>query len=296
MLLRLFLALLITCTASPAWADLVLLLSDNKPSISGVAQAIQHLYGGKIESYNLGGDRNRAGEIAAAIQNSGNQQVIAIGLLAAQTARRNLSSKQVVFCQVLNYEEADLVTPWMKGVSAIPSLAKQFKVWKMLDPRLKRIGVITSRNMRDTVSNAQAAATAAGLELIHSEVSSDREVMPALRQLTGRIQGLWLAPDSSILSSSVLRDIMSHTTRQNIQVLAFSPALLREGALLSGTPDATETAHLALSRIKQTQGAHDIPGDAVIPLSGADISVSAKSAERLGLSISDKLRENVNVE
>lgn len=279
-----------------AHADVILLLSDNKPSVMGVAQAVQAALGNRAEVFNLGGDRSGAAEKAALAQASPKHQVVAVGLLAAQTARQYLSSKQVIFCQVLNYEDFDLITPWMKGVSAIPSMQKQFQVWKALSPGLKRVGVIASRQMRETIEDAAVAARASNIELVQLEVGSDREVMPALRRSADQIQGLWLAPDSRVLSSAVILEMVTYASRQNIQMLSFSPVLLREGALLSGTSDTTEIARLVLARLKQAQGMKAIPGDPVAPLSSANISINGNLAARLGLTLTDKLREMANVE
>lgn len=295
-LLRILFAWIVVCMAGAAQADLVLLLSDNKPSVMGVAQALQAAAGNRVDVFNLGGDRSRAADTAAAIQASPNQQVVAVGLLAAQVARQYLSSKQVVFCQVLNYEDFDLTASWMKGVSAIPSMQKQFRVWKMLDPGLKRVGVIASRQMRGTIEEAAAVARNYNIELVRYEVVSDREVMSVLRQASNQIQGLWLAPDSRVLSAAVVREMVSYASRQDIHVLAFSPILLREGALLSATPDNDDIARAVLARFKQAQEVQTIPGDAIIPLSSANITINVRLAERLGLTISEKIREIANVE
>ena len=295
MLLRLVAALLLLA-AQLAHGDAILLLSDDRPSITGVAQAIQAIYPEKLEIHNMGGNPNRAAEIAAAIQDSDKQQVIAVGLSAAQLARRRLSGKQVVFCQVLNYEEFDLVTPWMKGVSATPSISKQFRAWKLLDPDLHRIGVIASKNMKGALAEAQAAARANNLELIHVEVAVDREVPLALEQLAGRIQGLWLAPDSSILSAGVIRETMSFSAKRGIQMLVFSPSLLKEGALLAGAADFNEIARVVLLRLKQANGVSGVPGEPVMALPSANVSVNMKAAEKLGLLLSEKFREFIHAE
>lgn len=280
-----------------ARADIILLLSDDKASVSGVARAIQASYTGKIEVHNLNGTRAQESEVVQAIRDSQKRNVVAVGLLAAQVARQRLSSKLVVFCQVLNVEEFDLVTPWMKGVSGIPSLSRQFTAWKLLDPALRKIGVITGRNAKYMVEEAEAAAKANGLELEHVEVSSDRAVSFAAQDLRDRkVQGLWLAPDSSILSQRAILDLMSFSVKNHLQVLAFSPALLKEGALLSATSDFEEIARLVLDRVRKTTGAQSIPGDAVASLGAARIVVSGGAATRFGLAVSAKLREQADVQ
>jgi len=293
-----FLLFLLIFVAGAARADIVLLLSDEKAPVMGVARAIAAAApDARIEAYNLGGNRSRESEIVQSVLASGKRNVVAIGLLAAQVARERLSSRRVVFCQVLNVEEFDLVTPWMKGVSGIPSLVRQFGAWKMLDPNLRRIGVITGRQTRYMVQEAEAAARRTGLEIVHVESPSDRAVLFAAQDLVDRkIQGLWLAPDSSILSQRAILDLMSFAAKNNLQVLSFSPALLKEGALLSATPDFHEIASLVLERLRRSPEAQGIAGEPMTPLNTARIVVGSGAAARFGLTITPRLREQADVQ
>lgn len=292
-----FLIVLMLLVTGIARADIILLLSDEKASSTGVARAIQASYAGKVELYNLNGTRSQEAETVQAIRDSTKRSVVAVGLLAAQVARQRLSSKQVVFCQVLNVEEFDLVTPWMKGVSGIPSLSRQFAAWKQLDPSLRKIGMITGRNAKYMVEEAEAAAKSNGLELEHVEVTSDRAVLFAAQDLRDqKVQGLWLAPDSSILSQRAIFDVMSYSVKNQLQVLAFSPALLKEGALLSATSDVEEIASLVLERIRKAGGSQTVPGAAVASLATAKIAVSGSAAARFGLVVPAKLREQADVQ
>lgn len=281
-----------------ARADIIVLASDNKGAVAAATVALQGAYAGKVTVHNLGATRQREVQIVRAINGSSVQHVVAVGLLAAQVARQRLDQKQVVFCQVLNVEEFNLITPWMKGVSGIPSLHKQFAAWKLLDPGLRRVGLITGRHASYMVSEAQAAARPLGIEIDHVAVSSDRAVLSALHELRERrIQGLWLAPDSTILSQRTILDVMASTVRHNVPVLAFSPALLKEGALLSATADTREIAAMTLERLKKTvPGASSVPGEALEPLTGARITVSATAASRFNLPIPARLRELADVQ
>lgn len=293
--LRLF-ALLMLCAAS-ARADIIVLASDDKGAVAAATAALQGAYAGKVEVHNLAGTRGREAAIVQAIKGSAVNQVVAVGLLAAQVARQRLDGKQVVFCQVLNVEEFNLVAPWMKGVSGIPSLARQFAAWKALDPNLRKIGLITGQHALYMVAEAEAAAKPLGLEIEHVAVSSDRAVLSALHELRERrIGGLWLAPDSSILSQRAILDLMASTVKYNVPVLAFSPALLKEGALLSATADTREIAALTLERLRKAAPGSVVPGEALAPLAGARITVSAAAAARFGLAISARLKELADVQ
>ncbi len=296
--LRYLLIAWLACLPLAARADLIIVASDDKGAVAAATRALQAAYSGRIELHNLAGSRAREGEIVQAVQGSGVPQVVAVGLLAAQVARQRFAGKQVVFCQVLNVEEFSLVAPWMKGVSGIPSLARQFGAWKQLDPNLRRIGVVTGPHARYMVEQAELAARALGLELEHVQVSSDRAVLPALQALRERrIQGLWLAPDSAILSQRTILDVMAYSVKHNIEVLAFSPALLKEGALLSATADIDELAQLVLERLKRAgPGPQQVAGEALSALPGARISISAQAAGRFGLAIPSKLKEQADVQ
>lgn len=295
---RLLLLLCLALLPLLARADLIILASDDKGAVATATRAVQAAYGGRVELHSLGGSRARESEIVQAVQASGTQQVVAIGLLAAQVARQRLSGKQVVFCQVLNVEESNLVAPWMKGVSGIPSLARQFALWKQLDPNLRKIGVITGHNARYMVEAAEQAARPLGLEIDHVSVPGDRAVLSALQELRERrIQGLWLAPDSAILSQRTIMDVMAYSVKNNIEVLAFSPALLKEGALMSATADIDEIAHIVVERLKRAGPNHQqLAGEALSSLPGARISVSVQAASRFGLTLPPKLKEQADVQ
>ncbi len=295
-LLSLLLSLLALLLAPLARADIIVLASDDKGAVAAATGALQAAYGARITTYNLGGSRARETDVVKAINASPVRQVVAVGLLAAQVARRRLDEKQVVFCQVLNVEEFSLIAPWMKGVSGIPSLTKQFAAWKALDPGLRKIGLITGRHASYMVAEAQMAARSLGLELDHVAVASDRAVLPALQELRERrIQGLWLAPDSTILSQRTIFDVMAFSVRHNLPVLAFSPALLREGALLSATADTGEIASVTLERLRRSS-ASEVAGEPLEALGEAHITINAAAAARFGLTITPKLKEQVNVQ
>lgn len=291
MISRIFLCLffLYSCNKE-AIADIVLLLSDDKPSITSISDSLINLYPEKVEVYNLFGDPKLIPKISASISASPTVQVVAIGLLAAQVARQRLKNKQTIFCQVLNYQSFDLISAHSKGVSAIPSLVKQFKFWKQLNPNLNKVGVITSHAMTDLVEAGKTAALNSNITITHGLASSDRELPFILRELEG-IQGLWLAPDSSVLSINAINDIMSEAIKKNIQVLSFAPALLQRGALLSATTNKDDVAKTVLLRLKQAKGQREIPGVAVMELNDVDFSVNEIAVKQFNLSISNELRE-----
>jgi ABC-type uncharacterized transport system substrate-binding protein len=270
---------------------IAILLSDRSPAFVGVQREIEKRYSQRIENFYLGDNEAAYSAVQKRIQSSDIDQVIAIGLPAAQVAR-GLSDKRVVFCQVFNYEDTDLVTSWMKGVAATAPVNEQFRVWKLLSPQLKRVGVITGRNLRGLMGEARTAARKNGLELVHVEVRSDKEALYAYKQLIPKIQGLWLVPDNRVLSSDVIRDVMAHSVREGKQVAVFSHQLLALGGLMSAESSYADIAEQVLERGKQM---HKDTGTSITPLTKASIRINTVMAKRLNLTLPKTLRRLAHV-
>lgn len=261
---------------------LIVLLSDGTPAFAGVQREITKKYPRKFATYTLG-DESTYPALRKKIE-SANDVVVAVGLPAAQLAR-GLSGKKVIFCQVFNYEEAELVAPLVKGVSATPPVREQFRVWKMLSPGLKKVGVITGKNLRGFIDEARAAAAENRIKLIRVEVRSDKETLYAYKQLAPKIQGLWLVPDNRVLSHEVIRDIMSYSVKQGKQIAVFSHELLGLGGLVSAESSYADIAEQVLVRIKQAQEYVGVPGAPVAALTKADTRINAVMASRLNLTL-----------
>jgi ABC-type uncharacterized transport system substrate-binding protein len=211
-------------------SGIAIIVSDNSPAFVGVQREIGKKFPQRVEIFTLG-DESKYAAARNKIQSSDLPVIVAIGLPAAQLAQ-GLSGKKVIFCQVFNYEDTDLVTPWMKGVSATAPVREQFRVWKALHPKLTRVGVITGKNLQGLMEEAQAAAREYQIRLDHVEARSDKEMLYAYKQLSPKIQGLWLVPDNRVLSRDVIRDIMAHSVKEGKQVAVFGRELLgrRTGA------------------------------------------------------------------
>jgi hypothetical protein len=174
--------------------------------------------------------------------------VVAVGAAAVAAAKAELPGKDLVFCQVLAYEDlvGDDKRVW--GVRALPPLALQLRGWRAIDPSLRTIALILSPPAAALAAEAQQAAGEASADLLVEASSSDRETLYDFRRIAATVDGLWLLPDSAALSPSALRDILSFAAARGIGVLTFSEALLPRGALLSATSvaaDVAETVHMS---------------------------------------------------
>jgi ABC-type uncharacterized transport system substrate-binding protein len=219
---------------------------------------------------------------------------VSIGL-SASVAAKTLMDRQVVFCQVFNYQDYALLSARHKGVSMMPSMSKTFSAWQDLAPKTTAIGVVSGPGLEDMIQTAKTAAKRHGITLHHETVKSDKEYQYAYKQLSGKVQGYWLIPDNRVLSGNILRDVMTFSVRNGKQVAVFSDELLKLGGLFSTTNDYQDIAQQVLNRIEQAKNNDVIPGPDIVYPDNLNLRINSVIAQRLNLEIPDKYRKYQNV-
>lgn len=277
----------------PPPRNLVIVQSDASPAFSSVTRAIAHKWkDGGTTVYDLSGHADA--DLARKLQQHEGGVVVAVGLSAALAVRK-LRNTRAIFCQVFNYEDHDLLTPWMKGVSAMPPIAQQFSVWKKFDPQLQRVGVITGPRLEHVIAEARQAAAASDIELHHAEVGSDLEAMYAFKKLSPTIQALWLVPDNRVLSGKAIRELLSNSRKLGKQVVVFSEQLLPLGGLMNFDSVASDIADQVIARSAEAfaSDSTQLPGPPIVPLTRFDIKINPMAVKQLGLSIPPELRGKI---
>ena len=164
----------------------------------------------------------------------------------------------------------------------MPPLDLQAQEWKKLDPKLRRVGLIVARSHSALIPQAESAAKAASLTLVHETSSSDRETLYVFKRMAPQIDGLWLVPDDRSLSPTVLRELLSYAASHGVKVCVFNDALLQWGAYMSATPTTADTARM-LRRLLESPSKSATNGVSLATASEVMIRVNANVAGRLGL-------------
>jgi len=209
--------------------------------------------------------------------------VIAVGRPAVDAARSRLPGLPIVFCQVFAYEDVLKDGGAIWGVHSLPPLALQLKTWQALDPSLRGIALILGEDRGALSAEITKAATSVGAEVRFETSHSDRETLYLFKRLASQVSGLWLFPDSRVLSPTVLRELLSYANSHNVGVLAFNESLLRWGALASAVSvpaDVAETVRVVAERVAAGK-TQDLP--AMTPLRAAELHVNPAVAAALGL-------------
>lgn len=274
--------------SEPALAPrIAIVISDALPAYEGVAEVLMQRLSPAPRVYRLGGGKAHVRNVVMALKSDPDAPIVAIGPEAVHAAAM-VPARPTVFCQVYNHEDAGARGSIRRGVKATPPAAKQFQAWKLLDPRLQRVALLTGPGLGKLAAEARRAAKQAQLELEHVEVRSDKELLYAVKRLDAAIQGVWFAPDRRVLSAEVLREALGHTVRQGKSVLAFSPQLLPYGALLSVESEYDDVAERVIAQIRRLNDMRK--RDSVLALTRARVEINPLVARHLGLKVPPALQ------
>lgn len=223
-------------------------------------------------------------EVILQIKNEQYQQVVAIGLDAAKAAKM-LQQIPVVFCQIYNYQDYNLVSAHFKGVSLIPAIDQQFKAWKETMPALKRVGVIVGDGKQAFIEEATQRASARGITLISRTVNNDKAMWEAFRRLLPQVEGFWLLPDNRILSRRTLRNMADYSIKHTTPLFTVNGLLLEAGAMLSATQVDSDIAEKVVARLLASTPDNTIPGADITPLELAHITRNADTIKQFNFMI-----------
>jgi ABC-type uncharacterized transport system substrate-binding protein len=257
-----------------------ILVSDDIPEYMDIAEEIRRQDGAQATVHNLDGEPTNADRALAELS-ANSDRLVAIGLLAATIGRR--AEVPMVFCQVYNYQDYDLLSAISKGVQLLPPFSLQLEAWTNLSPQLQHLGIVTGPDQDLLVGEIRQVVERAGLTLTVATVQSDQEALLAFKDMTQSIDGLWLLPDNRILSPTVVREIMAYSAKHRKQVVVFGDSFLKLGALMSVTSDERDVAERVLARFDNMSENGRLLGPDMQQLTKIHTDVNTDVANYLGL-------------
>lgn len=280
---------------TPVQHSVLILLSSSARSYQKLADYISRASEIQAVEITLSGDPAQDNAVVRDVQASDTSQILAIGLKAAKSVK-TITNKQKIFAQVVNYHDDGLISDNFKGVSALPSPEKLFKDWKAISPQLLKVVVVIGNNMSSYLDRATKAAKAQGIQLIIQQVSSDKEFVYKSKNIRQDIQGQWIIPDSRVLSSKALKEVMAYGSRRGREIVVFSPKLLSFGGLFYVSPDINAMADAVLLRLKRSRKKTNVPGDGILPVMNHTMGINPNIARQLNLLIPPDYRKYIDGE
>ena len=138
----------------------------------------------------------------------------------------------IIYAMVLNPEIPAGVPA--TGVGLTVSFDNQFKELSRVLPSARRAGVLyTPRLTGNLFKSARKAAAAQGLILTGKAITSDRQIVPALDEMRGKIDVLWMLPDTAVLTYDTVKYLMLYSLENKIPVFALSGKYVENDALMA---------------------------------------------------------------
>ncbi len=242
--------------------------------------------------YDLKGKMKVGHKIIRNVRKENPDIILTIGILATTIAKEEIKNIPIVFCMVINHERFQLTGANITGIAAEISIEKQLKGHQAILGPLKNIGVIYDPSKTgNIVVSAEQKAKDIGMNLVKYEINSSKEVSEAMEGLTGRIDALWLLPDSTVLTKKSFDLIKSTALENKIPLLCTSDAFVKTGALAAVFSDykcvGRQAAQLA-GEILESPSSESL---GTVNPDSFKLAINADTAEKLGLKLEAILGE-----
>jgi len=239
--------------------SVAVVISSKQPVFLDVANALTD-YLDDFEVFDLSDSSQPPVSVLRIINDSDTGAVVAIGLRAAKSSVA-MSKVPVIFSQVFNYQDHDLLNSNTRAVAPLAPLDAQLAAWIQIDPIISRVGIIVGEGHDALIEEAQLAAQKHNVDLHIRVANSDQETIYLFRRMVQDIDGFWLFPDNRVLSSRSLQEILELARRSQVAVAVPSESMLDMGATISLATEANDIAATIAGIIRkiQTEGLKNVP-------------------------------------
>jgi putative ABC transport system substrate-binding protein len=197
---------------------------------------------------------------------------------------------------VLNPRELKRDGGNITGVSMNLAPERQFSMLREVLPNVKKIAIFFDPDkIGFYVSRVQNAASLMGIELLTKKVHSSREAVAAVDALKGRVDALWLLPDTTVVNPSTIDLLLLSSIENKIPVLTFSEKYTEKGALLSLEVDAVESGKQAGEMAVKILGGANVNGVKDEDARDSILTVNLIVAKKLGIPISGNVIKHARV-
>jgi len=243
--------------------------------------------------------QNAQGDIPTSLtisQNFVNDKVnliYAIATPAAQTAKQaTMDSKTpVLFSAVTDPVKSEIVADWntpganVTGTSDMAPVESQLEMFKILDPSIKKIGVLyntSEANSEIQINDLKALAPAAGLEIITVGVSNINEIPQGLDGLLSQVDAVYGLSDNLVVSAVEL--VNKKLLENNMISVGTEESQVAGGILITNSLSYYELGRQTAAQAKAILV--DGKDAGTIPVGRAEVTtttINSKSWKALGL-------------
>lgn len=236
--------------------------------------------------YDLKGDADEGKRVIQNIKDAKLKPdlILAIGVLAATLVKDQFTDIPIIFCMVINHNRFNLQGANITGISSEVAIEDQFAILKELLGTNKNVGIVYDpAKTGKIVAEADVIAKRMDFNLIKAKITSENEVVSALKNMIGKIDALWIIPDSTVITKNALPVISKTVLEHHLPTFCTSDAIVKAGALVSISPDYTHTG-LQAARIAKT-----------LLSNPKTISLGIKDPDKLKLTLNTQTAEIIGI-
>ena len=213
--------------------------------------------------------------------------VFILGSKAARLAKERIGNIPAVFCMVL--DPSAVVNANMTGITMDIPVSIKLKMIKRLDPRLRKLGLLYSRESMDKYEEIATACQEMGLALSAKEIVLQGDIPDAIKEITAKVDCFLMIPDPKIYFSKSIEHLLLEGLRNKVAVIGLSSFYTKAGAFVSIDCDyrdlGWQCGNLAL-RIFGGQSPSTLSVERPVKIK---YSLNRLVAERLGIKVPPEL-------
>jgi len=226
---RLFLIILALATLLPSLAqayDVLILQSRRDPAYEEVLKGLRAEHNASQRVLVLS-DYAEV-DVIRIVREDRPRVILAVGD-AALTAARKVQQTPVVAVMALGIHNRKSSQTNLSGIGMFAPPERYISMFKTM--KTKRVGVVYNAAKSGWyLTLARQAAEDAGIELVTREVSIPRDTIEKIPSLAGKVDALWMLPDSTAVTRETTEAYFNFGQQQAIPVVAFAANYLGLGA------------------------------------------------------------------
>ena len=197
----------------------------------GVQETVTAAYPeARFDLQNANGEMSTASSIAQKFKSENVTLAVGIATPTAQALVNAITDRPVVFSAVTDPEGAGLVAstskgePNVTGISDMTPVKAQIELLNHIKP-IKTLGHVYTSSEANAVSLAEIARRVCaemGIEFVETTVSNSAEVKQAVQTIAGRVDGIYISNDNTVVSA--LAAVAGVAAKHRIPVMSADPS------------------------------------------------------------------------
>lgn len=221
----------------------------------------------------------------------GTDLIFTLGSDALTLVKDEIKDKPIVFTFVLNPNtDFKSRSPHITGIDINIPPEEQFNALLQVVPQVKQIGVIYDPSKSQSIiDEAEAAAKKLGVSLVIRKINSKEEAINAISTLEGNVDAIWMAPDTTAITTESINYMLLFAFRNRIPVIGISDKYVKSGVLLALSFDSEDIGRQAGELANRILSGEDVKKFSLIKPRIVKLSINLNTAEKIGIKIPERV-------